>query len=80
MTFRILVTDGIDREGADLLQGVSDFIVDELPTLPAEDLLARIGDYDAIVGRSATKISEPLLRAGRWERDKFLGAELKGRT
>ncbi len=65
MTFRILVTDGIDREGIDLLHAAPDFVVDELPTLPPDELLARIGDYDAIVGRSATKISEPLLRAGR---------------
>src|SRR5258708_19845193 len=64
MAYRILVTDGIDREGIDLLAKVPDFVVDEVPTLPADDLLARIGDYDAIVGRSATKISEPLLKAG----------------
>lgn len=65
MTYRILVTDGIDREGVDLLAAVPDFIVDEVATLAPEDLLARIGEYDAIVGRSATRISEPVLRAGR---------------
>jgi D-3-phosphoglycerate dehydrogenase len=65
MAHRILVTDGVDREGIELLTGVPGFEVDEVPTLAPDDLLARIGDYDAIVGRSATKISEPLLRAGR---------------
>ena len=64
MAFRILVTDDVDPEGVALLQAVSDFRVDVLPTLPEQELLARIGDYDAIVGRSATRISEPLLRAG----------------
>jgi D-3-phosphoglycerate dehydrogenase len=60
-----LVTDEIDPEGVALLRAVSEFTVDEVPTLPAAELLARIGEYDAIIGRSATKISEPLLRAGK---------------
>ncbi len=64
MPFRILVTDDVDPEGIALLQAVSDFRVDVEPTLPEHELLGRIGDYDAIVGRSATRISEPLLRAG----------------
>lgn len=63
MRFRILVTDGVDREGTALLSAVPDFQVDEVPTLPAEELLARIGAYHAIVGRSATRISEKLLHA-----------------
>jgi len=63
--FRILVTDTVDPEGVALLTAVPEFQVDDLPTQPAEWLLAHIGDYDAIVGRSATKISDALLRAGR---------------
>lgn len=62
--FRILVTDGIDPDGIALLSAVPQFVVDELPTLPADELLARIGAYHAIVGRSVTKITAPLLRAG----------------
>ncbi len=63
MTFRILVTDGVDPEGIALLQAVPDFVVDEVPTLPASELLTRIAAYDAIIGRSATKISDELLNA-----------------
>ncbi len=63
MGFRILVTDDIDNEGVELLRAVPDFIVDDVPTLPADQLLARIADYDAIIGRSATKVSETLLKA-----------------
>ncbi len=63
MPFHILVTDEVDHEGVALLEAVPDFQVDVTPTLPEQELLARIGDYDAIVGRSATRISEPLLRA-----------------
>jgi D-3-phosphoglycerate dehydrogenase / 2-oxoglutarate reductase len=58
---RILVTDEIDPEGVALLQAVGEFEVDVVPTLPPKELLERIGDYDALVGRSATRISEELL-------------------
>ncbi|MBI3789313.1 MAG: phosphoglycerate dehydrogenase [Gemmatimonadetes bacterium] len=60
--FRLLVTDGVDAEGVAVLTATPEFVVDEVPTLPPAELLARIGDYDAIVGRSATKVSAELLR------------------
>jgi len=62
---RILVTDAIDPEGVALLREESQFAIDELPTLPADALLARIGDYDALIGRSATRITDELLRRGK---------------
>jgi D-3-phosphoglycerate dehydrogenase len=65
VTFRVLVTDEIDPEGVALLAAEPKIAVDEVPTLPKEDLLARIGDYDAIIGRSATRISSDLLEKGR---------------
>jgi D-3-phosphoglycerate dehydrogenase len=62
--YRLLVTDEVDPEGVALLLSDPDLQVDVVPTLPAAELLERIGSYDAIVGRSATRISEQLLRAG----------------
>ena len=62
MPYRILVTDDIDPDGVALLRAEPSFIVDEVPTLPPAELLERIGDYDAFVGRSATRITEPLLK------------------
>ncbi|MFL5527740.1 MAG: phosphoglycerate dehydrogenase [Gemmatimonadaceae bacterium] len=61
MKFRVLVTDEIDAEGVAILSAEPKIAVDEVPTLPKEQLLARIADYDAIVGRSATRISAELL-------------------
>lgn len=61
MTYRVLVTDEIDPEGVALLTAESELRVDEVPTLPVPELLQRIGEYDAIVGRSATRISAELL-------------------
>ena len=61
MSYRILVTDEIDADGVALLKAEPSFQVDEFPTLPASELLERIGDYDAFVGRSATRITPELL-------------------
>lgn len=63
MTFRVLVTDEVDAEGVALLTAEPELEVDVVPTLPAAELLARIPAYDAFVGRSATRVSETLLRA-----------------
>jgi D-3-phosphoglycerate dehydrogenase len=60
--YRVLVTDEIDPEGVELLSAEPALAVEVVPTLPAAELLERIGEYDAIVGRSATRISEELLR------------------
>ena len=61
MAYRVLVTDDVDPEGVALLLAEPGLQVDEVPTLPRDELLRRIGDYDAIVGRSATRISKELL-------------------
>lgn len=65
MKFKVLVTDGVDAEGVALLAADPQLEVDEIPTLPAAELLERIGDYDALVGRSATRITPELLRSAR---------------
>src|SRR5436190_16562213 len=63
--YRILVTDGVDPDGISLLTAEPAFTVDVVPTLPAAELLERIADYDALIGRSATKITEELLERGK---------------
>jgi D-3-phosphoglycerate dehydrogenase / 2-oxoglutarate reductase len=65
MRYRVLVTDEIDPEGVALLAGEESFDVDEVPTLPPGELMERISAYDALVGRSATKVSAGLLRAAK---------------
>jgi D-3-phosphoglycerate dehydrogenase / 2-oxoglutarate reductase len=62
MTYRILVTDEIDADGVALLTAEPSFDVDVQPTLPPAELLERIGEYDAFVGRSATRVTDELLR------------------
>jgi len=63
--FNILVTDDVDPDGLEILRAQPGFTVDEQPTRPLNDLLDVIGDYDAIVGRSATQLPAELLRRAR---------------
>ena len=63
-SFRVLVTDGIDQEGIDLLSVEPRLQVDVSPTLPPAELLERIADYDAVIVRSATKVTEEVIRRG----------------
>lgn len=65
MPYRVLVTDEIDPEGVALLMAEPALSVDEVPTLPKDELLARIGEYDAFIGRSATRISADVLNAAK---------------
>ncbi|MGK2935850.1 MAG: phosphoglycerate dehydrogenase [Gemmatimonadaceae bacterium] len=65
MKFKVLLTDGIDPEGVALLAADPQLEVDEVPTLPAAELIERIGEYDALVGRSATRVTPELLRAAK---------------
>ncbi|HVX39294.1 MAG TPA: phosphoglycerate dehydrogenase, partial [Gemmatimonadaceae bacterium] len=65
LSFRVLVTDEVDPQGVELLRSHPSLIVDERPTRPWRDLLGEIGEYDAIVGRSATQIPGELLRAAK---------------
>lgn len=62
MPLRILVTDDVDPDGVALLLAEPGLQVDEVPTLPREELLERIGEYDGFVGRSATRITGELLQ------------------
>lgn len=64
MKKKILVADGVSELGIDILQ--EEFEVVERPQLDKEELLATIGEYDAIVLRSATKMTaEVIAKADR---------------
>jgi D-3-phosphoglycerate dehydrogenase len=60
--FRVLVTDEVDPEGVAILRAHPDIEVVEKPTRPASEVLEEIGDYDAFVGRSATRVSKEFLQ------------------
>jgi D-3-phosphoglycerate dehydrogenase len=141
---RILVCDGLEKAGVDLLRSTPGIVVDERPALDAGELARIMGDYDALIVRSKTRVTADLIeraqnlrvvgragtgvdnidvaaatrrgivvmnaaagntvttaehtmamlmalarqipqavvstKAGKWEKNRFLGVELKGKT
>jgi len=61
--YKVLVTDGISSTGLVSLIEHPHFVVERQPTLPTEELKKIIGDYDALIVRSQTKVTEELLLA-----------------
>ena len=61
---RILVTDGLNAVGVDALRkhGLE---VEVVETLAERELIARIGEYEGLIVRSATKVTRAVLEAGR---------------
>src|SRR6185437_16657949 len=57
---RVLVADRIAREGLDYLRQ-EQLQVDERVGLTPEQLIAMLGDYTALVVRSETKVTAPII-------------------
>src|SRR5579884_3158746 len=62
---KVLVSDPIAEAGIAVLRNVPDVAVDVRTGLPPADLKALIGDYDALVVRSETKVTADILEAAQ---------------
>jgi D-3-phosphoglycerate dehydrogenase len=62
---KVLVSDNLEEAGVKLLREEPGIEVDVRTGLKPEELKKIIGDYDALVIRSATKVTEDLLSAAR---------------
>ena len=60
---KVLITDNVAAEGIELLQ--KNVPTDIKRGLTPEELVDIIGDYDALVVRSETKVTSPVIEAGR---------------
>jgi D-3-phosphoglycerate dehydrogenase len=61
---KVLVCDPINQDGLRILRGAG-FDVEEDLSLTPDDLVRRIAEFDAVIVRGRTKITEPVLSAGR---------------
>lgn len=61
---KIIITDPIAPEGVQILRDAG-FTVDEKTGLSPDELLKVIPEYDAIIVRSATKVTAPVIQAGK---------------
>lgn len=62
--FKILVSDALSDEGLGILKNSKDFVVDVKTGLKPAELKSIIGDYDALLVRSATKVTQEIIDAG----------------
>ncbi len=61
---KVIITDPIAPAGVQLLRDAG-FTVDERPGLKPDELIKVIPDYDAIIVRSATKVTAEVIEAGK---------------
>jgi len=59
--FRVLVTDNVSEKGVEILEREGDIEVDVQPGIKGDDLKKIIGEYDAIITRSGTKVPASLV-------------------
>jgi D-3-phosphoglycerate dehydrogenase len=62
MSYKVLVADKLSNKGIEILQG---FQVDVKTGLSEDELVAIIGDYDAMLVRSETKVTAKILQAAK---------------
>jgi D-3-phosphoglycerate dehydrogenase / 2-oxoglutarate reductase len=63
--FKVLVSDPISDLGIQQLNDAIDVIVDKKTGLKEDELAAIIGDYDALLVRSQTKVTKRIMEAGK---------------
>lgn len=62
---KVLISDGLAKEGLEILGKAESIGVDVKIGLKPEELVACIGDYDGIIVRSATKVTKEVIEAGK---------------
>jgi len=62
---KILIADGMDREALDLLRALPGFEVTVKKGMTEEELVQTVPGYRAVVVRSASKITRPVIEAGK---------------
>ena len=70
---KILVSDALSEEGLKVLREVKEFQVDVKTDLKPDELKVVIKDYDALVVRSATKVTKEIIDSGAKGNLKIIG-------
>ena len=58
---RILVCDGLEKTGVEILQAAEGLSVDERPNIKADEIAEIIGDYEGLIVRSKTQVTAELI-------------------
>ncbi|MCM8799762.1 MAG: phosphoglycerate dehydrogenase [Candidatus Omnitrophica bacterium] len=65
MSIKILISDPLSEEGINILKIVEDFHVDIKTDLKPQELKEIIKDYDALIVRSATKVTKEIIDSSK---------------
>ena len=60
---KVLITDGLSKDGIQISESSTELQVDSKKGLPKEELLKILKDYDALIVRSATKVTSEVIDA-----------------
>ena len=63
MPFKVLISDSLSKEAVEILEKEKEFKVDVNTKLTPEELKKAIKDYDALLVRSATKVTKDVIAA-----------------
>ena len=63
--FNVLISDKLGDDGVAVLADADDVTVDVRTGLSEAELIEVIGDYDALIIRSGTQVTAPILEAGK---------------
>lgn len=62
---KLLITDELSKDGLAILTKGSELTVDVRPGIPPEELIKIVGDYEALIIRSGTKVTKDVIEAGK---------------
>jgi D-3-phosphoglycerate dehydrogenase / 2-oxoglutarate reductase len=65
MSYKILICGNLSEQGVKVFTAAAQIVVDNKPELTEAELVAIIADYDAVVVRSDTRITAPVIAAGQ---------------
>ncbi len=60
---KVLITDKINEKAANIVRAAAEPVI--LPTMSEEELCDVIGEYDALLVRSQTKVTDKVIKAGK---------------
>ena len=63
MTWKVLITDGLEENGKAILRASAE--INDAKGIIPDDLLKVVGDYEALIVRGRTKVTEAVFEAGK---------------
>lgn len=63
MKYKVIVCDHIHQSGLDLLRAQNDIEMENLASLPKDELLSKIANADVVITRSSTNVDERFLES-----------------